>query len=245
MNFLQLVQFAHRQIGGGGEFVGTTPLDVTVPFGPLAELAASVNDAYKDIQAEQNLWRFRTMQGTYIIPNGTRTIAKTVLQASLPLYERMLPFVSPNDARYIRSYDSVIGTAQASYCFFYNYQRWRGWRDFGSIPSGQPMYHTFRPDETLELYPISDTQNGNASQYQLSFDYLRTVDVLVGNAAVPIFPTEWHEAIGWRAVQYWGRSRQNAGIFGSAKAEFERTMNQLRRTELHEPLLGLTDYTTG
>ena len=82
MNFLQLVQFAHRQIGSGGEFVGTTPLDVTVPFGPLAELAASVNDAYKDIQAEQNLWRFRTMQGTYIIPNGVRTVAKTVLHLS-------------------------------------------------------------------------------------------------------------------------------------------------------------------
>jgi hypothetical protein len=236
VNFLQLVQFAHRQIGVGGEFVGTTPLDVTVPFGPLAELSASINDAYKDIQAEQSLWRFRTLQGTLTVTNGVRTLSKAVIRSTLSLYERMLPFVT-GGGRYIRSYDSVIGSAQSSYCFFVNYQNWRGFRDFGSIPSGQPQSHTIRPDETLELYPISDTQNSNASQYVLAFDYLRTCDVLISNGSVPIFPSEWHEAIAWRGVQYWGRSRKDSGIYSSAKVEFERCMNALRRTELHEPLL--------
>lgn len=241
MNFLQLVQFAHRQIGTGGEFVGTTPLDVTVPFGPLAELSASINDAYKDIQAEQNLWRFRTKQGTLPIPNGTRVMSKATIQSAIPLYERMLPFVGHGGGRYIRTYDSVIGSTPASYCYFYNYPSWRGFRDFNSsITPGQPQCHTIRPDEALELSPVSDTLG--ASQYVLAFDYLQTCDVLAGNTATPIFPSEWHEAIGWRGVQYWGRSRQNSGIYASAKTEYERCMNQLRRTELPGPLLPMSDY---
>ena len=239
MNFLQICQFAHRQLGAGSEFVGTTPVDVNVPFGPLAELVASVNDGYKDIQAEQNLWRFRTQQGTLMLPNGTRTLTKAAIQATIPLYERMLPFVT-NGSRYIRSYDSLIGTAQASYCSFTNYQKWRGLRDFGAIPSGQPQFHTFRPDETLELYPISDTQNGGTSQYVLSFDYLTTVDTMVGNNAVPIFPSEWHEAIAWRGVYYFGMSRKAVPVYQTAQREYERIMNTLRQTELHEPMLNLT-----
>lgn len=241
MNFLQLCQFAHRQLAVGGEWVNQMPGDVAVPYGPIAELVACVNDAYKDVQSEQNLWRFRTAQGTLALPNGTQSISKATIQASIPLYERMLPFVS-NGGRYIRSYDSVVGSSQSSYCFYMPYQRWRGWRDFGSIPSGQPQHHTFRPDETLELYPISDTQNSNASTYVLAFDYLRTVDVLSGNTAVPIFPTEWHEAIAWRAVYYFATSRKDAVARQTAKVEWERVMNALRRTELQEPLLDLTAF---
>lgn len=50
MNYLQLCQFVNRQLGDKTELLNSAPLDVTIPFGPLAELCASVNDAYQDIQ---------------------------------------------------------------------------------------------------------------------------------------------------------------------------------------------------
>lgn len=240
MNFLQICQFVHRRIGAGSEFVGTTPLDVTVPFGPLAEIVASVNDAYKDIQAEQNAWAFRTKQGTAALSSsGTvrdnATLSKAEIQLQITDYERMLPFVA-GDTRYIRVYDPAAGVATATFCYYLPYQRWRGWRDFGAASSGCPGYYTFHPDEKLEVYPAPSLA------YTLSFDYLATCDVLTGNAAEPIFPSEWHEAIAWRAVQYWGMSRKDSAIASIAAREYERIMNALRRTELPEPLLNLTAY---
>lgn len=139
----------HRQLAVGNEQTGTKPIDVTIPTGPLAEICASVNDAYRDIQNEQEQWKFRTKQGTLnLTPNGTNTISLATIQGQITDYDRLL-FFTPNSNRYLRSYLSSAGATTSGYCYFMPYQCWRGWQDAGTLPSGQPQQFTQLPDQSL------------------------------------------------------------------------------------------------
>jgi len=107
--------------------------------GYLYEITQWVNDAYRKIQNEQDNWLFRTKQGTLALnPNGQMTWTNANIVAKIADFDRPLFFVFPNDSRYLLSYAQANGQPSAAYCYYIPYQRWRGWRDRGTIPSGQP-----------------------------------------------------------------------------------------------------------
>lgn len=250
MTYLELCQFVQRYLAAGND-LPENPMTTTVgQTGLNYEITQWVQDAYKAICAEQENWLFRTNRGVIQLTNGTQSIDKaTLAAATTPDYDRQLYFVFPNDSRYLlvalnqgtppRPNTYVRGTE--AFCYYIPYQRWRGWRDRGVIPSGMPQYFTVRPDQSLEFYPISDTSS-TLSNYCIIMDYYSRFVVLTTDVDSPIFPEEYHEAIAWYAIYYWGLVRQSGPRFQTAKEEYDRIMNDMRHTQLPEPLLSLTEY---
>lgn len=206
--------------------------------GYLYEITQWVQDAYRDIQNEQDQWLFRTKQGTLnCTPNGTSSFSKTTIQGQITDYDRQLFFVLPNTARYLLCYSTTGGVASAAYVDYVPYQRWRGQLDRGTIPSGQPQYFTVKPDDSLQFYPTPDTGDvTNANVYNILMDYYRTIDVLSADASTPIFPSDYHEAIAWKAIMYWSTIRQSEARYQLANREYERTLNDMRHSQLPEEL---------
>ena len=106
-----------------------------------------------------------------------------------------------------------------------------------------PQYFTVRPDRGLEFYPRSDTGDAN-SNYAIVMDYYIS-DIFTkftGDNSLPAFPSEYHEALAGYAIYYWGLVRQSGPRFQTAKEEYDRIMNDMRHSQLPEPLLSLTEY---
>lgn len=206
-----------------------------------------MQDAYETIQTEQDNWLFRTKQGTLnCTPNGTFTFSKATIQGQIADFDRNLYFVFPSDSRYLLSYANSAGVQSAAYCYYIPYQRWRGWRDRGVLPSGQPQYFTELPDGQgggLQFYPIPDTGDvTNANTYRILLDYYITPATLTADADIPILPPEFHKAIAWLAIMRWATVRQDSVRYQLASKEYEIVLNDMRHSQLPEQLLGLTEF---
>jgi len=116
--------------------------------------------------------------------------------------------------------------ANQTFCFFIEYQNWRGWKDRNKLPNGKPTYYTRTPDRSLEFNPVPDTTN---SPYIFYNDYRSTIDVLntTSNTSTPLYlPDQFHEAICWRAIMYWALARRKPDTYQAANIEYTRIMTQ-------------------
>lgn len=55
-------------------------------------------------------------------------------------------------------------------------------------------------------------------------------------------PSDFHEAIGWKAVAYLATSKLPPDRYMLAMREYERIMNNMRHSQLPEELLDLTEF---
>ena len=237
MTYLELCKFVHRFCGSGDALPGTAPTTTVGQTGYLYEITQWVNDAYGDIQKEQSQWAFMndTVNGQSL--NSVSGASFSFLVAQIPDIDEVLPFKDRNGNRYITVYPLASGVSASTPVWYEDYSVWRGFRDRGTIPTGTPTSFTLAPDKSILLYPNAPNIN-----YLLSFNYRRTVDVLSGDSATPIFPERYHDAIAWRAIWLWAIQRRELNMYEMAKREFETSMDQLRREQLPEMTFNQTLY---
>jgi len=120
-----------------------------------------------------------------------------------------------------------------TFCFFIEYQDWRGWKDRNVIPTGKPYYYTRCPDGSLEFNPIPDSSAG--APFVFFNDYKLTIDVLdsTSDTSTPAtLPTRYHEAICWKAIMYWAQVRRKPDVYTAAKMEYDRILNKMYDDQL-------------
>lgn len=229
MNFLQLCQFVHRNLGVGGEYVGTTPMDVYAPFGPLAEIVACVNDAYTDVQLQEPDWLFRASPGVFTCTSGTYVYTKAAIQTQITDYERLFPY-SNGDSRFIVTVDT--GSQVSARVYVIPWVRFGGTADFGTYPLGAPTALTILPNESIQIKPSPSN-----STTTLRFFYTRTLNTLTLGTDTPILPSEWHTVIGWLAVRKWlAMKGMDPAKISSADAEYQHVMAALREMQANVPM---------
>lgn len=116
--------------------------------------------------------------------------------------------------------------ANQTFCFFIEYQNWRGWKDRNVLPNGKPTYYTRTPDRSLEFNPVPDV---TTAPYIFYNDYRSKIDVLntSSNSSTPLYlPDQFHEAICWRSIMYWAMVRNKPDKYTAAKLEYDRIMTQ-------------------
>lgn len=235
MNFLQLVQFVQAQIGTSQDLPWSGPAagtlfsgGVLVATGSYAEYVNWVQMAYKDIQNDQEDWKWRTKQGTFPLIANQYVYSLAQIQAQISDYEDIAHLHFIDDQRYTLVYDPVVGVGDQTFCFFFDYQDWRGWKDRNVIPVGKPAYYTRRPDYTLEFNPIPQ------KIYNVTLDYKSALDVMAASdTSTPLYlPVRYHEAICWKAIMYWATARENANRYTAAKTEYDRIMQKMYNREL-------------
>jgi hypothetical protein len=107
-----------------------------------------------------------------------------------------------------------------------DYYDWRMDNDTITSAEGKPVYITEKPDGVLQVFPVPD------QAYTLRFDGVLSVDVLSGDADVPIIPTNYQYAIVWGAVMRFAKHHEDGAKFADAKDEFQPIFDAMVERQL-------------
>ena len=176
MTFLEICQKVREKVGVSG--VG--PTAVTSQTGAHLRIVNCVIEAWREIQASSDAWKFMVKDGTLSLGAGTQTYSLSTITGSLPLYGSM-----------------IAGTLKFSTGARLTYKTWEQWEaediDLGT-EQGQPNLWTEDSDRAIRFYKIPD------ATYSLRFRYRRSPQVLAANNDEPVCPAAFHMAIVYRAA---------------------------------------------
>jgi hypothetical protein len=253
VTFLQLCQYVQRYVGAGNDLPGSgNPTTTAGQTGLYLEIVGWVQDAYRDIQQEESGWLFRQASGSLTLTSNKDTYTKAWIQANaagvalggaaMPLYERIYPYTN-GDSKFITATDVgaltlgvIVINSNTNNCYYVPFDKWSGVIAQGQAPPPQipiplPPYFTILPNESLALSP-APVWTGPDGPIALTFQYVQTIANLAADGDVPIWPTEWHDAIAWKAIRYWALVRESANKYAIADGEYQRVMKAMRASQL-------------
>lgn len=231
MTRLELCQAVQGLLRGATGALGTTPTTTISQTGVEGEIVRWVDYAYRDIQNEQEEWRFRTKRGSFNTVASTRAYTISVTDAD---FDKLLPSMAMSGDRYITIYKTSEGVGTETPLYFVPYEEWQqGPLESGTQSEGKPVRYTLEPDGQMALDPTPD------DIYTVRFDYRRTLHTLTtdsdASTGTPILPARHHFAIVWKAMLYYCLTRDGADKLEQRCArEYNRAMNELRFDQLPE-----------
>lgn len=177
----------------------------------------------------------RLASPSMILTAGTDTYSKAAIQTNasgtaIPLYERIYPYKN-GESQFISV--TANGTTRGN-CYYIPYEKWGGVMA-NSLPvlsNALPTSFTIQPDESIRFSPPPSTST------VATFQYTKTIAVLAADGDIPIWPSEWHDAIAWRSIRYWALVRENSTKYKLADMELQRIMQALRASQLSPPPQG-------
>lgn len=199
--FLDLCQQVHRYARIDKSPPGTAPTTVLGQKGVLAEIVGWVQDAWKDIQRDQDDWRFRLAQGSVLLPQGTREVNPA---DQIGDYDMLRPYVANDCRKFILSAPQDTGPEAQQPVYLLDNEEWRGGiyeRGGGAVATGRPIYATVTGDNSLRVYPTP------GQTVRLSFDYQRQIQELETDGDSPSMPWRFHDVVVWRALMYYADTR--------------------------------------
>lgn len=226
--FLTLCRSVHRILRIGEDAPGTAPETVEDQEGVLAEIVAWVQDAYRDIQSDQDAWAFRE-QSTVVSIGTARTVGADLLPDD---YEVLRPYTADFCRRHILVSPTGEAPENSQPVWFIEWEHWRGGRyERGQAvdATGQPSYFTVMPDGSLRFdrTPVVPTD--------ITIAYQRTLHELAVDDDVPILPARHHDAIVWRAAMAYADSREKTSeSYQKWERRRKQAMNRLYRDQLPE-----------
>lgn len=222
MNFLQIVQRVHRKC----RVSGTTPASTAgTQSAEVARLIDWTNEAWMDIQNSERDWKwmrksvsFQTEQGKaeYTIDQtGAQNLGNWFLDTF----------------RVYRTADGLIGENRL---FARDYEWWREVHQFGSARNSVtiPVHVAELPNHGIGLGPAP------LGGLTVTGDYYQRATELAGNDAVPGMPSQFHMAIVYRAMMFYGMSESAQEVFNEGESEFARILGALELRELPDICAG-------
>jgi hypothetical protein len=194
--FLKLCQHVQRYARIGKEAPGTAPVTVTGQTGVNAEIVGWVQDAWEDIQHDQDDWAFRESSGDVPVLANVRDV---VVENTLTDYESLRMDTADGCRKFIVLV--MPDGVSTQYVYYYRWEDWRGGVYDRSKATGTPGMFTVMPSGELRLWPTPD-QN-----YTLRLAYQRVAQVLSADGDVPSMPDRYHTAIVWKALMYHADTR--------------------------------------
>jgi hypothetical protein len=231
MTRLELCQAVQGLMRGATGALGTTPTTTLAQTGVEGEIVRWVDYAYRDIQNEQEEWRFRTKRGSFNTVASTRVYT---VSSSVTDFDKLLPSMAQSGDRYITIYKTSEGVGSETRVWYVPYEQWQqGVFDTGSRPEGKPVRFTIEPDGQIAFDPTPD------AIYTVNFDYRRTLHAMTTDAdattGTPIIPSRFHFAIVWGALMYYCLVRGDADkLEARCGREYAKVMNQMRFDQLPE-----------
>lgn len=222
MNYLQLCQRLHQELGIGPGDPGDFPTAVASQTGQLKQIVTWINQAWTEIQFSQRAWLW--MQGEAI---GVETVntgdKEVVLLGASADYDELLPYnsgwrppyVTMGDSAFILMHMVSVGTQDNQEVYIVPWKEFNGYYDsdrWGNT-QGRPRHCALSPDKkTLRIFPrVSEP-------YKLQYQYRKKVQTLTADADVPLLPTKYHMLIVYLAHVYYLRTNENnrlRNVFGN------------------------------
>ena len=217
MNFLQLVQRLKRRCGVSG----TMPTTVLNQPEELARLVDFINEAWMDIQGRRKDWLWMRAPFSFATAQGKSQYS--------------VADVGLTDFGYyaLDSFRNFVTSAGNSSEVFMDYLPYESWRDtylYGATryTSTRPLEFTVAPDLSIGLGPVP------AQGYTVSGEYYRVPTELVNDSDLPAMPSQFHMAIVYRAMMFYGAFEAAQEVYQLGAAEFGKQMNRLAVAQLSD-----------
>lgn len=221
MSFLQMVQRLRQESGTSGN----GPVTVAAQTGDYKRLVDWISTAWMDIQNERRDWFFMRQAISFNTVAGQR--AYTAEQAGVASFGNF-----KRDS--FRQYRVSIGFGSECDIYFLPYDQFRNMymRNSTRTLTGQPLNFTIDPSKNFLLGPIPDAIfNINGEGYAMPTEFALDADRST-------MPSQYHMAIVWKALQYYGTYEAASESFDRGKTAYDAIMSPLYVDQLPEFCLG-------
>ena len=132
-----------------------------------------------------------------------------------------------------RCYLTATGQSDEQYLIYLPYDEWRDMWDYGSnaTMTGRPMYFTVAPDLSIKLGPIP------SAAYTIRADYQKKATEMSGDTDTPGMPSQFHQAVVWKGLMYYGGYESAPEAFSRGQGEFKNIIFSLRMNQLPAMLM--------
>jgi hypothetical protein len=223
MNFLALAQRLRQEC----RVSGSGPTDVSGQVAEYQRLLDWTAEAWREIQRSNEFWRFMRRSATCPTVNATATYAAssfndTLTSASIATTWGRWALDYDNGDTF-RSYDTTAGITSETPLLPIDYDTWRDTYQFGATRTtySRPAVVALAPDGSLAVGPVS------AAGYTLIGDYYVKPVLLTENTDTPAMPEEFHMAIVYLAMTYYGVSEAASEIGDLGQMKYEKLYRQL------------------
>lgn len=225
MNFLQLCQATHQELGLD-EAGAARPSTVANQVGRLGQVVSWVRTSYEEIQSLHRDWLFRRSTGGFLtVAAGQSAVTASTITTALTTFEEIAPFWS-GDRPFIMCHKTSIGADDRQPMWMVDYEEWRGRIDRQPFTSGRPSRFTIYNDQAIQFDHELD------EEYLLAFDYVRTVATLTADGDIPIFPRRFHLAIVYAAAMKYAGHAENGRLLGDMRQRYNGQMVQMKNHQL-------------
>lgn len=228
MNYLELAQKLRRKC----RVSGSGPTAVTGQSEEYMRLLDWVNEAWMLIQRTHTDWRFMRASATCPTVQGQSTYSAST-DFGLSDFGYWALDYSNGDT--FRNWVTATGAPSEIFMSLMDYDAWRDTYLYGAFRTSytRPIVVALAPDDALACGPIT------AAGYTLVGDYYRAPSEMTVATSVPTgLPSQFHMAIVYRAMMFYGASEAAQEVFNEGRIEFDRIMRQLEATYLRRPTLG-------
>ena len=225
MSFLDMVKRLHQESGSSGALPSSTVNQV----GDVKKLVDWISTAWMDIQNDRQDWFFMREPISFYTTAAKRDY--TVEEARIETFANY-KLDSFRQYRLSVGFDSEMDLAFMPYDQFRNFYL----RGANRSMTGQPVSFTVDPAKNFLIGPIpDDIYNVNGEGYAMPTEMLLDADR-------PTMPSQYHMAIVWKALQYYGTFEAAAESEARGRMAYDMLMgplliDQLPEIELGGPLL--------
>lgn len=218
MNFLELCQRVASECGVSL----TGPGDTTNQVGRLGQIVKWTRQADMDIQTLHDNWNFMRSSFTLAVTAGDGKYAYGDC-LDVETGAAITHFRSWCDDTVMKIYKTASGIGTQTDLHFLCYPDWDSRYNLGNQTNSYPFFWSQHPDRSLLLAPKPD------DAFVVSGDYMKSATELEGDSAEPLFPSEYHMAIVYRAMMKYGRYAGASEVYSDGQAEYRRVINEMKR----------------
>jgi len=220
MNFLQIVQRARRKC----RVVGTGPTTVISQGEEYARLVDWCNEAWMEIQRRRTDWKWMRTAATFPTVAGQAEYTLAQIQATGTNFSNFGFW----DLQTFRCYNTAAGINSEIPMDWDTYDNWKNTYQIGATRSTQSQPNVFAINPLLGV-ALGPTP---LAGYTIEADYFKVPTEMALDADIPLLPTQFHMAIVYRTMMFYGASEANMAIYDSGKSDFTNMMRDIDAQQL-------------
>lgn len=221
-NFLELVNLLQMETDSSGAALSDITPAVIGTTGELARLVQWIKLAWNDVQTAHIDWGWMRTTMPEFVTLGSGHPQYSLADIGITNFGAWA-----RDS--FRNYQTSVGYSSEVFMDGnINYESWRDSYFYGALRTSvsRPMVVAVAPDKSLCFGPVADTG------YTIVGDYFTGPVPLVLASDVPALPTQFHYAIVYKAMMYYGSFMGAPEVFQRGEQEFAKIMLRLDATQL-------------
>lgn len=213
--FLALAQRLRQEAG----ISGTGPATVIAQTGEMGRVVDWITQAYEEIQDKYPTWEF--LRNDFSFP--TIATISAYLPSAVDLTEHGA--WKPDS---FRAYLTATGTSDEQEISYLPWEDFRDAYQLGASRStpGRPTVFSIRPNKSVELWPVP------SAVYTIVGEYYKRPQVMSANADEPLFPRQFHLAIVWKALMFYGTYENAPELYTAGELGWNRMLRKMEINQL-------------